>query len=119
MSSTTLIIVEGNSDIESLKNDFTDSNNTKIISFDFNAHKSLSNSNISHCLMEDYISKEDENKIDELSVEFTSNWYKSKNISKFLEYQNLNVGFIIENEMIPYFFNFIKRIIGIKKIYEF
>jgi len=118
MSSSTLIIVEGDNDVEALKNDLKNSNDTKIISFDFKAHKLLSELNISHELMENYISDHDENMIDELSVKFTKNWYKSKNISQYLEYNNLNVGFLIENEMIPYFFNIIKRVIGIKRVYE-
>lgn len=118
MSSITLIFVEGKSDLEILEKDFIDLKNVKIISFDFNAHRELSKANISHLLMEDYITIEDEEKIDRLSVEFTTNWYKKEEISEFIEYEKMNIGYLIENEMLPNLFNIIKRIIAIKKIYE-
>jgi len=113
----TIIIVEGEEDVQTLKNDFVISENAKIVTFDFKAHKGLLKLNIPHELVEDYISN-DEEKIDELTIRFTKNWHQIKDISQFLEYDNLNIGFLIENEIVPYFFNVIKRIIGIKRIYE-
>lgn len=118
MKSITLIFVEGENDFEILKNDFEKSQNTKIVSFDYKSHNLLSKANIQHFLMEDYITKDDEAKIDSLSVEFTQNWHKVTEISKLLEYKKMNIGELVENEMIPFFFHVIKRIFGIKRVIE-
>lgn len=116
--SETLILVEGLDDVETLKNIIISSKNVKIISFDFYAHKALQKLGISHNLIEEYFSKEDESKIDNLAVDLTTNWHKLEEFQELLEYEGLNVGFLVEIEIITYFFLFLKRVLGISRIIE-
>ena len=48
----TLILVEGDEDVEILKKSMNDSKDTKIIAFDFLAHKSLKELEIPHSIID-------------------------------------------------------------------
>mgnify|MGYP006415910723 CR=1 FL=1 len=110
-----LILVEGKEDIQSLKK-FMDLENTKIISFDFESHKLLDSVKSKHHLVEEYFSEQDKSMMDDKALNLTTNWYKHEKLKKMLEYNGVNLGSLLEIELIGYFFEYIKRIIGIHKI---
>lgn len=114
----TLVIVEGNDDVEVLKNSLDSLQEYKIISFDFLAHKSLRELDIDHSIVEDYFSEEDKSNIDNKAIELTTSWYKQKEITKHIEFNEMNLGNILELEFLGYFFLHLKRIFGITKIVE-
>lgn len=114
----TLVIVEGNNDVKILKNMFISLSEYKIISFDFLAHKSLRELDIEHTIVEDYFSEDDKSKIDNKAIELTTSWYKQKEITKYLEFNGMNLGNILELELLGYFFLHLKRIFGIIRIIE-
>lgn len=113
-----LILVEGHSDVEALKSTILSSPSTKIISFDFLAHKSLKELTIPHNLVEEYINTNDKSKIDNLAIELATSWYKQEDFSKFLEYNGLSLGSLLELEIPPYLFLHLKRMLGIIRIVE-
>jgi len=112
-----IILVEGIIDFKIIDRNLFQKDST-IVSFDFDAHKSLDDNKIEHKLVEDYFSEKDKLELDQLSLKFATSWYKDKRIEKGLKFENLNLGYLLELEMPIYFFKILKRIIGIKKIIE-
>lgn len=112
-----LILVDGIIDFKIINRNLFQNDST-IVSFDFDSHKSLDDNKIKHKLVEDYFSEKDKLELDQLSLKFATSWYKDKKIEKGLEFDNLNLGSLLELEMPIYFFKVLKRIIGIKKILE-
>jgi len=111
-----LILVEGKDDVEILIKNMT--SETKIICFDFESHKYLVDQKIKHYQVEEYLSNEDELKIDTKALEFTTKWYKHSKLKKEIEYNGINLGNLVEIELIGYFFKHVKRVVGIIKIVE-
>ena len=114
----TLILVEGNNDVNELKSTILSFPDHKIISFDFLAHNSLKKLSVRHSLVEEYFSTDDQSKIDNLAVNLATTWYKHEDITKLLEYDGLNFGTLLELEITPYFFLHLKRMLGIIRIIE-
>lgn len=112
----TLVLVEGKIDYNILKLELL--KNSIIITLDFHSHKSLSEKKITHNFVEDYFNEKDKKQIDDLALNLGTNWYKDKTIEKILKYNELNLGTLLELEMPSYFFNHLKRIMGIRKIIE-
>lgn len=113
----TLILVENSHDVEILKDTINSLKDAKIISFDFLAHKTLKELDISHKIIEDYFGQEDQNKIENKAIELCTSWYKQEDFNS-LYYDGLNLGSLLEQEGIGYFFLHLKRVLGIKLILE-
>ena len=112
-----VILVEGIIDFQIINRNLFN-NDSVVVSFDYFSHKSLNDYNIKHKLVEEYFSEEDKFEVDQLSLKFATSWYKDKKIEKYLEFDGLNLGYLLEHEIPSYFFTVLKRIIGIKKIIE-
>ena len=111
-----LILVEGKEDIKNLEKQITDE--SIVVCFDYESHEKLSIKNLKHNKLDDYLSNVDEEHIDQKAVELTTNWYKDNTVKKYLEYDGINLGKLLEIELIWYFFEYTKRIGGIIKILE-
>ena len=112
-----LILVEGIIDFKIINRNLFN-NDSIVVSFDYFSHKSLNDYNIKHKLVEEYFSEEDKFEIDQLSLKFGTSWYKDEKIKKYLEFEELNLGSLLELEMPSYFFTVLKRIIGMKNVIE-
>ncbi|MEX2192353.1 MAG: UDP-N-acetylglucosamine 2-epimerase [Nitrosarchaeum sp.] len=112
-----IAFVEGEEDVEVILK-IIDITKTKIISFDFEAHKKLEGLGIKHDFVEEYITEEDELDIDNKTVELTTGWYLHPNLAKYLKYDEINIGSLLEIELIWYFFEYLKRMMGIKRVIE-
>ena len=111
-----LILIEGKEDIKNLEKQITDE--SIVVCFDYESHEKLSIKNLKHNKLDDYLSNVDEEHIDQKAVELTTNWYNNDQIKKYLEYDGINLGKLLEIELIWYFFEYTKRIGGIIKILE-
>ena len=111
-----LVIYEGEQDVKSLNSLTSESKNIKRITFDFSSHKLLTQNNISHSILENYISEYEKTVIDNFSVELTSNWHKLEIFKKCLEINDINIGFLLESELLLYFFKIVKKFFGILNI---
>ena len=109
-------MVEGHSDISKLMSKVEKHKKTKIISFDVIAHKNLAKLGIEHEIVESYIDMKDRNLIDDLTLDKTTGWYKEASISKFLQYEDINLGWLLELEIISYFIQIIKSFVGVIRI---
>jgi len=112
-----IAFVEGKEDVEMLITIINPSQ-TKIISFDFESHKKLKGLGIKHFFVEEYITEKDELNIDKKTVELTTGWYLDPNLIEFLKYNGINIGSLLEIELIWYFFEYLKRMIGIIRVIE-
>src|SRR5437899_11646924 len=118
MNNVTLFLVDESVDLEIIKIKVAEYKNLKIISFDFNTHKLLSENGIAHDKIEDYLDNSDYQKIDDSVVSLSVNWYKKKNLEPYLEYRNINLGSLLEIEMPSFFFPIMKKFYGVLRLYE-
>ena len=112
-----LAFVAGGEDVQALMT-IIDPSKTKIISFDYEAHKKLEGLGIKHFFVEEYITEKDEINIDNKTVELTTGWYLHSELIKSLKYNEMNIGSLLEIELIWYFFEFLKRTIGMIRVIE-
>lgn len=96
----------------------TDYNKNKVISFDMTAHSALSKLGIVHEKVENYIDINDQNLIDKLVIDKSHEWYKQEGISDFLQFENLNLGSLLELEITSYFLPIMKNFVGVIRIIE-
>ena len=88
----------------------------KIISLDVFSHDELLKQAITHKKIEDYIDKNDEKLIDTLMLLKSHEWYTQKEISNLLQFENMNLGWLLELEITPYFLKILKNFLGLIRI---
>jgi len=115
-SSKKLVVVKGIEDTKILKKFLIPEN--KIVSFDFYAHKELKKLGITHELIENYFDLNDQEKIDNLAIKLTTNWYQIESIEELIKFNNLNLGNLLEIELITFIFETLKKIKGFSKLLE-
>ena len=113
----TIILIEGQNDIDIILNNKSDKEN-KIISFDYNSTKILNEMKLESDSIDNYFKKSDPELIDKSTVNFTQNWYKACNKKNELDFRKINLGFVIEAEIVRYFLFILRRILGIVRILE-
>lgn len=78
------------------------SNDTKIISLDLESHNKLNDLNIIHEKIDNYLTLDDRNFIDNISLKISTEWYKNPKISELLKFNDLNLGSLFELELFVY-----------------
>ena len=111
-----IILVDSTSNFENIKNFFKKENNLSIISFDYKSHKKLENGNIPHQISDDYITDLQCKTIQDYVYKFTY-WYFEKDFSKFLEYREINLGRLFQDELLNFFVRFLKKFKEIEIIF--
>ncbi len=112
-----LILLENSSNIQIILSEIN-SSNSKIITFDVESDFKLTELGINHEIIENYIDPNDEQEIDTIALQLAINWHKDKNFQNFLEFQNINLGWLLEVEFHQYLLQIIKYFIGITKIFK-
>ena len=92
-----IILVDVSIKIEAIKEFLTDNPTTKIISFDYESHRTLTNEGISHEISENFLK---ENNFDDIQKKIYEKvkWYDEKIIEKYLIYQGINLGKLVHDE---------------------
>ena len=90
----------------------------KIISFDIFSHDKLLKEGIIHEKLENYLDKNDEESINKLMLLKSHEWYAQKEISNLLQFENMNLGSLLELEITPYFLGILKFFLGIIRIID-
>ncbi len=111
-----IILIDSTSNFENTKNFFKKENNLSIISFDYKSHKKLENENIPHQISDDYITDLQCKTIQDYVYKFTY-WYFEKDFSKFLEYREINLGRLFQDELLNFFVRFLKKFKEIEIIF--
>jgi len=110
-----IILIEGEKEFEIIKSK-KNLSEFLIIGFDYIAINLLEKNQIKHNRCDEYFNEDDKIMLDNFSIELSKSWYKVDRISKYLEYNELNLGYVLELEMLPYLFQTLKRIVGIRNI---
>ena len=113
----TIILIEGKNDIQTILNDKLDKEK-KIISFDYNSTKLLHEMKLENVSIDNYFKESDPELIDELTVNFAQNWYQECNKNNELDFKEVNLGYLIEAEILRYFLFTLRRIVGIIRIIQ-
>ena len=111
-----VILVEHNTNMKMLKN--LNLSQKSIITLDFVAHKNLTDEKIKHKLIEDYFNSDDEDRIDDLIIDKSTNWHKESTISELLEFEDINLGWLMDQLFFSYMALVIKKFIGIIRLVE-
>ena len=75
-------------------------------------------SEIDHEIIENYIHDDDQDLIDKLIIDKSHEWYRQEGISELLQFENMNLGSLLELEIAPYFLQIIKNFIGVKRVID-
>jgi hypothetical protein len=102
-SSNILILVADTTNFSELKNYFLKYPSAKIFSLNFLSHDILSNHKINHKVAEDFLTDKDYLKIDNLTKNATTNWYKHDSIKNKLKFLEINLGSLMQLELYHYF----------------
>jgi len=114
----TIFLIEGNADIEKIKLEILTHKNSKIFALNYVAHKNLDENNIPHEIAENYLTVENRKKIDDNSIHITANWHENNKLKNLLTFEGINLGSLIEMELLLYFAQIYGTAMMINKIIE-
>ena len=109
-----VILFDSISDFNDL-DEMNSKNTSKIISFDYETHKILKDKKINHEISDIYLSKKELKTIQKTAY-LVSEWFNEEEISKYVSYQGVNVGSLIQDELINILVNYIKKFFELYKI---
>jgi len=92
--------------------------NYEVYAIEYSTHNQLLKNNIPHKISEKLLELEDRKLIDEYVIKATTNWYKIDSIKNSLIYDSVSLGYLLEQELFFYFYNFYNKAIICKKIIE-
>lgn len=114
----TIFLVEGGADILQIKKDLIKYAKSKIFVLDYKADKLLTENKIAHEIAENYMTLEDRRKVDAHSFDTTTMWYENSTIKELLIFEGMNLGSLIEMELLQYFVTIYANAAMIDKIIE-
>ena len=112
-----VVLFDSISDLDDL-DETVSKNMSKIISFDYDTHKILKDKKINHEISDNYLSKKDLRIIQKTAYS-VSEWFNSDIISKYIYYDGINLGSLIQDELINILVNHIKKVFELYKISKF
>lgn len=92
--------------------------NFEIFSISYLTHKQLLKKNIPHQIAEKLLDLDDRKKIDDYAINATMNWYNKNSFQKYLTYDSINLGSLLEQELFQYLVSIFNKAIISKKIIE-
>ena len=113
-NSKSIILFDSVSDYDDL-DETVSKNKSKIISFNYDTHKILKNKKIHHEISDNYLSKKDLRTIQKTAYS-VSEWFNADVISKYIYYNGVNLGSLIQDELINILVNYIKKVLELFKI---
>ena len=111
-SNSKILLIDSSVDLGKLKeiNSFS-----QIIAFDYDSHQLLNQNNIPHKISDNYLTENDLDNIENNSMQLAK-WYQEPDISKFLQYSNINIGELFYVETYYLLIRFLKKYLEIKFI---
>ena len=113
-NSKSIILFDSVSDYDDL-DEIASKNKSKIISFNYDTHKILKDKKIHHEISDNYLSKKDLRTIQKTAYS-VSEWFNADAISKYIYYNGVNLGSLIQDELINILVNYIKKVFELFKI---
>ncbi len=90
--------------------------NAQIFSLNFKSHLKLSEHKLPHTMAENFLNNENYIKIDTLAKNASINWYTNDEIKKFLMFEDINLGNLLEQEFYQYLLPFFTNALIIEHI---
>jgi len=112
--SNLVVLFDSTSDFDDLDEVISNSK-SKIISFDYETHKILNDKKINHEISDSYLSREDLRTIQKTAYS-VSEWFSADIVSKYIYYKKVNLGSLIQGELINILVNYIKKVFELYKI---
>ena len=113
-NSKSIILFDSVSDYDDL-DEIASKNKSKIISFNYDTHKILKDKKFHHEISDNYLSKKDLRTIQKTAYSI-SEWFNADVISKYIYYNGVNLGSLIQDELINILVNYIKKVFELFKI---
>ncbi len=110
-----LYILE-NSITKKLENEIKNNKNCSVLTLDFELKKNLEKIGIKTIDEQDFLNFDDYEEIDNHTLNFSRNWFTGKKIENILEYNNINIGLMLQNELYQNIIKYVHRIKLIEKI---
>ena len=101
-----IILLDSNTDISKIN--LSDYDGLQIVSFDFEIHKRLNEKKLEHLISDELLSN-DNLLIIQKNAYLLSQWYNEESIKKYLKYENVNLGSLVQSEFINILVNYSKR----------
>lgn len=111
-----MFILETKEDVLEFKDQIEKNVENKIIASSIESHQYLKEIGIPHEIIDNYFTKSDYEKMDTITVNFTLNWYKQKDLQ--LDYEGLKIGFLIESQIGQIFLKIVRRFFCVKTIID-
>jgi len=108
-----ILLLDSSFNISALKG--KDNQYQKIITFDYDSHKLLSDNCITHDISDNYVDKNELNFLQKKSYEL-SKWHSQKEIRKFVEYDGVNLGNLLHIEFMDFIVGFLKKFYELTKL---
>ena len=87
---------------------YSNDRDSQIITFDFDSHDALKKKSIPHLISDTFLSKKELFDIRKNAF-LLSDWYKEETLEENIEYENVNLGSLIQAEFINILINYSKR----------
>ncbi len=91
--------------------------NQKIITFDYESHKLLSDNRIAHEISEDYLKEKNFDEIEKLSYDL-SRWYEHTSIAEKITHNELNLGSLFYMELHYFLVQLIKKFFELQYVFH-
>ena len=114
----TIFLISNFDDISKINNIISENSNCIIYSLNYQTHKLLTKNKIQTVIAESILTQSDRESIDQKSFNATISWYQNNFLKKYLIFNELNLGSLLELELIQYFGNIFKEAMMLTRIIE-
>jgi hypothetical protein len=114
----TIFLISNFDDISKINNTISENSNCIIYSLNYQTHKLLTKNKIQTVIAESILTQSDRESIDQKSFNATISWYQNNFLKKYLIFNELNLGSLLELELIQYFGNIFKEAMMLTRIIE-
>ena len=114
----TIFLISNFDDISKINNIISENSNCIIYSLNYQTHKLLTKNKIQTVIAESILTQSDRESIDQKSFNATISWYQNNFLKKYLIFNELNLGSLLELELIQYFGNIFKEAMILTRIIE-
>ena len=95
----TIILIKNNFNVTEQTFTIFNNKDNLIVSLDYESHKQLEDLKIGHIPFENYLNKNDFKMIDDATFKINTSWHKNKKIQDSLTFNEINFGWLLEQEL--------------------
>lgn len=115
-SNSILMLVDSSTTIAEIKKILQQEKIKEIISFDYESHKLLKQSNIPHVISDNFSSRNELIEIQNNCYEYVK-WFEDDAIKQLTDYDGVNLGLLIQTELNYFLVQFVKKFFEITKVF--